>query len=858
MNIEDMEGLEKAARKEIEELMKVTREKDGNTLFSQAKATIGELLIRERKPEKAIEFWSKVKHSDNPDLYTKLQLNIGIAFKECGNIENALQSWSRIERLDSAETYARAQLHISNVYDLNGDKENALLALRNIEYTDSPKLYASAQLNIGLTMLESDDNEGALRVWKNIKRSDDPATFAKAQINIGQIYHQNNDALSALSAWNSILLTDHNEVYANAQFNIGHEFQVRGNIDGALNIWSEIKRSDHPTFYAMAQFNIGATLRKQNNNEGALVAWRNIARSDDSESFAKAKFSIGIILNEKNRKDAALTEWKSVYREDDNEIFAQAQFNIGCELSNRDDSQGAFSAWDNIERSDNPEIYARARTRIGFLLEKRQDHKGAVTEWSKIERSDDAEAYAVAQANIGYLSFNTPTVAKKAFLCIRETDNPRVYAHAQFKLGLIFIDEYNIEEAKKSFDVAKSYYPYESYCYEKICELIKVPETEDFGLSSLKLFNVVLGIVDILTLDFSKYSDEEKPFERKLAHYTSTYTSNLLLGNDKKNIAPSLFRLNTINNVNDPSEGQLLIRKLKGVKNNSFIPLGFDEKYHAFISCFTFNHDSLNQFRLYGKQDNKEASGVSLVFKKDFFQSKDFIGGISYLSVENKSKVIETISNINSEESYDIQVQKPKNDNKEIVRRSVMRCVYLDPTSDYFHLAQRNRLTFFREFGDKTIRKNGIKHSQAEYEWGVYQEYIKIITDEFKIAYEDLKIIYKEAETKINSMRFNLGSLKQKDLSIVVDEILLPLKYLIKHSAFREEQECRMIYITSVDRPEVTMEYGSFLYVEYEPGVKDHLDKIYIAPAALHHKRYFDHLLKDIDVPVEVSGNVFR
>ena len=858
MNVDDLEGLDEAIKTQITVWQKVTREKNGGDTFAKAQFNIGSVYHENNKLESALKAWNKIKRSDNLKLYAQLQVDIGIIFKKQGDFERALIEWNKVERSDNAEAYARAQLYISHEFDLKGDKENTLLALRNIEYSDSPKLYASAQLNIGFTLLESDDNEGALRVWHNIKRSDDPATFAKAQINIGQIYHQNNDALSALSAWNSILLTDHNEVYANAQFNIGHEFQVRGNIDGALNIWSEIKRSDHPAFYAMAQFNIGATLRKQNNNEGALVAWRNIARSDDSESFAKAKFSIGIILNEKNRKDAALTEWKSVYREDDNGIFAQAQFNIGCALIDRNDIQGALLAWNNIERSDNPEIYARARTRIGFLLEKRQNHEGAVTEWSKIERSDDAEAYAVAQANIGYLSFNTPTVAKKAFLCIRETDNPRVYAHAQFKLGLIFIDEYNFEEAKKSFDVAKSYYPYESYCYEKICELIKVPETEDFGLSSLKLLNVVLDIVNILTLDFKEYADEEKPFERKLAHYTSTYTSNLLLGNDKKNSAPSLFRLNTINNVNDPSEGQLLIRKLKGVKNNNFIPLCFDENYHAFISCFTFNHDSLNQFRLYGKQDNKEASGVSLVFKKDFFQSQNFIGGISYLSVENKSKVIETISNINSEESYDIQVQKPKNDNQEIVRRSVMRCVYLDPTSDYFHLAQRNRLTFFREFGDKTITKNGIKHSQAEYEWSIYQEYIKIITDEFKIAYEDLKIIYKEAETKINSMRFNLGSLKQKDLSIVVDEILLPLKYLIKHSAFREEQECRMIYITSIDRPEVTMEYGSFLYVEYEPSVKNHLDKIYIAPAALHHKRYFDQLLKDIDVPVEVSGNVFR
>lgn len=296
-------------------------------------------------------------------------------------------------------------------------------------------------------------------------------------------------------------------------------------------------------------------------------------------------------------------------------MFAQAQFNIGCELSDRGDFQGALLVWSNIERSIDSDIYAKAKVKSGFLFKKQKDINEAITEWSKVQRIDNAEAYAVAQANIGQLLFDKPTVAKKAFFSIRRSDSPRIYALSQFKLGLIFINENNIEEAEKSFNIAKSYYPYESCCCEKICDLLKFSETKSFGLSLLDLLNIVLDIVDILTLNFSKYADEEKPFERKLAHYTSTYTSNLLLGNDKNNTRPSSFRLNTINNVNDPSEGQLLIRKLKGVKNNSFVPLAFDEKFHAFISCFTFNHDSLNQFRLYGKQDNKEASGMSLVFK---------------------------------------------------------------------------------------------------------------------------------------------------------------------------------------------------------------------------------------------------
>ena len=38
-----------------------------------------------------------------------------------------------------------------------------------------------------------------------------------------------------------------------------------------------------------------------------------------------------------------------------------------------------------------------------------------------------------------------------------------------------------------------------------------------------------------------------------------------------------------------------------------------------------------------------------------------------------------------------------------VSKQPVMRCVYIDPTSNYIQLAQRNRITFFREFGNETV-----------------------------------------------------------------------------------------------------------------------------------------------------------
>ena len=723
MNLDDMEGLDEETRKEIEELQKVTREKDGD------------------------------------EAYAESQFNIGIILAQGNNVSNALSVWKDIERKDSPNSYAYAQLNTGIAFEKNRDIENALSAWSNIKRTDDPKAYAHAQFDSGVALDTKGDKNAAQVAWKNINRADDLEIYSQAQYNLGLMLYINDDKESALSLLEAI---DH---------------------------------SDGPHAYAKSRYLAAQILKEQDEYEGALKHLCDIKSSDDSRVYAKAELIIASLMKD-----------------------------MGSDV-------GFLDALCRVQRKDNATHYAFAQLMVGFDFKNKGDTKQAIRIWSNILSSDELKIYMSAQYEIGKL--------------------------------LIFDHESkNYADTKNAFTNAESDYPYETYCYKKICDLLEASKTKKLGLSLLKLFNLVLDIVNILTLDFRKYADEEKPFERKLAHYTSTFTANILLESDEEKNLPSAFRLNTINNVNDPSEGQLLIRKLKSVKDNNFTALGFNEEFHAFIGCFTFNNDSLNQFRLYGKQDNKEASGVSLVFNKSFFQPKNFAGGISYLSIENTSNDTKAVSGIDSKKLYDKRVQETKNENGshklEVIKHSVMRCVYLDPASEYFHLAQRNRLTFFREFGDKTIIKDGIKQSQAEYEWGIYQDYIKIITDEFKIAYEDLKVTYEEVETEINSVRFILGSLKQKELNTLLDEILLPLKYLIKHSAFREEQECRMIYITSIDRPEVTMKYGSFLYVEYEPSVKDHLDKIYIAPAALQHKRYFEYILQNVDVPIKVSANVFR
>ena len=646
--------------------------------------------------------------------------------------------------------------------------------------------------------------------------------------------------------------SDGKEVYADSQFKLALTFLDKGKLIDAIEIWMNIKKSDSATMYARAQFDIGFCLNELGESNNAIEVWNNVERIDNPPSYARAQLNIGVILAVNSNFEAAISAWSNIKRSDNIEIYLQAQLNLGRALEKLNDIQGALKTWGDISRLENPKIYAEAQLNIGMTLYVINNLKGALSAWNNIKRKDDMDQYTSAQFNIG-LASDEKKDSLIAWNNIEHTDDLRTYHKAQFNIGksLISIDIYehkefkknslkhkDIDAAKVAFKNSELLYPYESYCYIQICKLLLDKNTRTFGRELQKFFEEVIILTKSLTLDFSGKKLTDYLPERKLAHYTSIDTINLLISNNNKDKKPSPFRLNTISNVNDPSEGQLLDRYLNQGQEETLYLTDFDEKFHTFISCFTFNHDSLNQFRLYGKKNNLEASGVSLVFKKDFFKPKSFFDGLSFLSTLEKADSL-NISSTNTQEL--------KNENinihikHKVDRKPVMRCIYIEPISGYIQLAQRNRLTFYKEFN---VNEN------PEEKWKAYQIEIDNKTEEACNSLNLLRDIYKDIK-KNNSVNFE----KSSDL---IEEIILPLKYLIKHSAFQEEQECRMIYITSLKDPKVKMDFGKFLYVEYEADVKGNLDKIYIAPAATQYQPYLAKLLCDTDVKIEISNNPYR
>ena len=229
--------------------------------------------------------------------------------------------------------------------------------------------------------------------------------------------------------------------------------------------------------------------------------------------------------------------------------------------------------------------------------------------------------------------------------------------------------------------------------------------------------------------------------------------------------------------MNDPSEGKLLF---------DYLGLKLEEGYKpllTFLSCFTLNHNSLNHFRLYGKTDNIDCSGVSLVVDENFFH-KYAVNSVKINNVKKNNKL------------------------------SLYRCSYIDINTGYFELSKRSKFSFFQEH-------HNLKVEDIEEIWS---KYIKLTTS-----------IEKSLRTSMHDLKDLCESAKMKGFAI--DELLKiisqPLKFLFKHFSFQEEQECRMIYVCELNDDIVNHDYEKNLtYIDYDQDMVDSLTNIYVGTAS--------------------------
>jgi len=239
-----------------------------------------------------------------------------------------------------------------------------------------------------------------------------------------------------------------------------------------------------------------------------------------------------------------------------------------------------------------------------------------------------------------------------------------------------------------------------------------------------KLYMQTLQIMQLLFIE---------PSELYVTHHTSMEVAEKLLCGGSK------LRMGNMGKMNDATEGEILLRYL----GLSIKPPEDTYRYGiAYGVAFSFAINSLNQFRLYGKNAGKEATGLCLVFKRCFFADR-IKNPVEYRFKDN-----------NFEDT----------DGK----HSLFRCVYIDSNGDILSIGE----------SDDERKKN--KKAFAE----------------IKKSFSKLKRIVNEIKNNWSGCDIGSDSILCEQLIL---DLLLNIRYLVKDASYREERECRIVNIENIE-----------------------------------------------------------
>ena len=288
--------------------------------------------------------------------------------------------------------------------------------------------------------------------------------------------------------------------------------------------------------------------------------------------------------------------------------------------------------------------------------------------------------------------------------------------------------------------------------------------------------NLLYQYLLLQSLSFNnKTLKREFTYNIEIAHYTSLNTLLKLIKEDNK------IRITNISNANDPKEGKILENILN--KNKLDIKIKNDENLITLQTSLSRNKDALTMFRLYGKNENKEATGICLVIDKKYFND-NYLSSVIEVNLDNQ-KQEEKKGNENYKKAKEI-IQK------RFERKNLYWVIYYNE--------EKNQLVFNptkSKYSSVIIDLNTINKNKKN---------INKIEDLINCIFHNI----------INSAK-EIDKIENKNLK---DEIFSNLfeniRYIIKHEAFFEEQELRMLITTNYKNENINIEEDKKrLYINY-------------------------------------------
>ncbi|TXJ51642.1 tetratricopeptide repeat protein [Brachyspira aalborgi] len=258
----------------------------------------------------------------------------------------------------------------------------------------------------------------------------------------------------------------------------------------------------------------------------------------------------------------------------------------------------------------------------------------------------------------------------------------------------------------------------------------------------------------------------------EISHYTSFEILKKLIEENNK------IRITNISNANDPKEGKILEDIFN--KNGLNLNIKNDENLITLQTSFSRNKDALTMFRLYGKNENKEATGICLVLDKEYFgDNPSQFSNLIQITRENEK----TNKKIN-----DIKIEQ---------KRHLYWILYYNEKENQLVFNPNNS-----KYSNIIIDLNNLKKFEIEKE-------SKLNNKENIIKYIFYNIL--NCIEKLNNQIEN-KNLKDEIFSNLFENI----RYIIKHEAFFEEQELRMLITTNYKNENINIEEDKKrLYINY-------------------------------------------
>ena len=747
------------------------------------------------------KFSSSFNKTELSDIYYK----IGICYSQSFNISEALNNFDKAEKLGFDKSKIYCGVGIAHAHNGENDKAisnfNKAIKLNNI--------YEEAYCRKGISYI------------------------FKLKFN------------KAISNFNKAI--ELNKNYAKAYYYRGSAFLQKMKYDKALEDFNKTIELDNK--FMPVYNDRGLIYFNKNEYDKALEDFNKTIELDIKFKLSLVYNNRGLIYFNKNEYDKALEDFNKTIELDVEFILSLAYNNRGLVYLNNNEYDKALEDFNKATELDNK--FTLAYINRGIVYYYRENYTKALNDFNRAIKLDDKSALAYYYIGLIYFNKNEYDKALENFNEAIKLNNEftPTYNH----IGLIYILKGKKDKAFSSF---KKFEPNDTLNY--IIKLFLKKDISDIENLPLKyadryfdsvMKNVIskskknffkiwcyqYALLDLLSI--KNYSCIEE-----FSHYREKNVFEKLINSEEN--CNAFLRLTSISKANDPQEGEILKNLLSVNTGKNMNMKEIDKDCLVLQTSFIKYTNSLTMFRLYGKESEKEGTGICFVFNKSFFDTEVFstaspaqpLGNIISYEEDYKENNIRKLTFENSKELQLIYSKlspaiKPKDKSLPL----------------YFVLYYDNEKNELIYNPTDSVYKNEVINLK-----NLFNENIKYDNENLNIT-DNIKYILKK-------IFIILKGLESEELKIAY-KLLINIRYLIKHSAFFEEQELRLIQLTKNNYGKVLFDENiNRLYLNYEIPIfeKDYLKKIIIGPKVKESstlKETYQYIMskKNENIEIEIS-----